>query len=642
MQGNNEKRAGEPILTSHPGRARAGFFLVTLICSISASAGLIEMPETRETPDLEESSMLLDMDIPGVRDRDPNPDSGPRLNVREFRIQGLVEYPKLGITRQEIIDRVEAIRFDLMGEGKLLESGYTLSELGEVSDLIAEIESETQDRHVTPVELQRLVFLIREQRRRRGITLGMIETVADTITRYYRERGFVLAKAYIPEQHVRDGVVTLTLLLGELGDVQVHNNSRYSEGRLKSAFSRDLAKPVVSSTIEERLFLLSDLPGLAVQGFFEPGSQVGDTRLNVNILAEERYSAAVRSDNHGSERTGEYRAYLDLLWNNPTGTSDQLHVGVLNSFKPRNSTYGSIRYNTNIFHPRLRLSVGASTNDFAIGSAGSSSRSAVGIEGESMVMDASVRYQIKRSRTKNFAASLRYSEVESQISISGFRVDFLDDVIRNTEFSFEFDRLNDDPRMLHQGNMRLISSQFIKGAEDAQPESVYIGRFGYSLLSFIKVPLLGREDRFVFNVSGQYAGHSLASVNQFALAGPGRARGFSINEYYADDGVVLSSDWLLNTSSLARFGNAGQTLSRSIQPYLFMDMAYGKSHAYQTGAPSSDASLADAGLGLRFNVGQSIRGNFSVGRPLSYRNSAVEDDLLKKTSKMFFEMQMVF
>src|SRR5690606_5589602 len=110
----------------------------------------------------------------------------------------------------------------------------------------------------------------------------MIETVADTITRYYRERGFILAKAYIPEQRVRDGVVTLTLLLGNLGEVTVLNNKSYTEKTLQSIFHPVIGKPVTAGNIEERLYFVNDLPGISAQAYFEPGSQVGDTRLNIN------------------------------------------------------------------------------------------------------------------------------------------------------------------------------------------------------------------------------------------------------------------------------------------------------------------------------------------------------------------------
>lgn len=327
-------------------------FLLTLavcLCSTAVRAGFLEMPDTSEVPEYERDSLLLDLDVPALRDRDPNPEAGPRLNVKEFRVQGLVEYPELGITRQEIIKRVEKIRFDMMDEGKLLDSGYTPEEIAQVSDLVAQIEKETEGRHVTPVEVQKLVFLIREQRRKRGITLGMIETVADTITHYYRERGFILAKAYIPKQHVRDGVVTLTLLLGDMGEVAVQNNHRYSEKQIKRIFNSSLGKPVSNTGVEENLYLVNDLPGLSATGYFEPGAQIGDTKLNVNVTREKRFSSNVRLDNHGSELTGLYRAYADFYWNNPSGLGDQVQLGVLESFQPDNSLYGSFRYSLPVY-----------------------------------------------------------------------------------------------------------------------------------------------------------------------------------------------------------------------------------------------------------------------------------------------------
>src|SRR5690606_21000590 len=118
--------------------------------------------------------------------------------------------------------------------------------------------------------------------------------------------------AYIPQQHVRDGVVTLTLLLGELGEVEVQNNQRYSDKTIERTFKSLLAEPVTNDRIEEKLFLTNDLPGLSAQGYFEPGSQVGDTKLNVNVTSERWYDANVRVDNHGSERSGEYRLYTDF------------------------------------------------------------------------------------------------------------------------------------------------------------------------------------------------------------------------------------------------------------------------------------------------------------------------------------------
>lgn len=629
-------RAG---LKSHLlGAALAGLMLYPAL----SNAGFLEMPDTQEVPEFERESMLLDMDVPSVRERDPDPQAGPRLNVREFRVQGLVEYPELGISREEIIEQVEAIRFDMMAEDKLLESGYTLDELGEVSDLIAEIEKKTEDEHVGPLEVQRLVFLIREQRRERGITLGMIETVADTITRYYRERGFILAKAYIPEQRVRDGIVNLTLLLGKMGEVEVHDNKRYSDNRIKNIFSGDFAKPVVNSRVEEKLFLANDLPGLSAQGYFEPGSQVGDTKFNINVLSERWYDVNIRQDNHGSARSGEYRVYADALLHNPTGTGDQLHLGVLASFSPDNSTYGSLRYNTRIIHPRIQFSIGGSNNDFILGN-NESGGSDFEIGGESFVVDASLKYQIRRTRVKNYAIGLRASKVESTISLGGIRADFLDDTVENTEIFYQFDVLNEQKRVLHQGNATLVSSDYVVGAEADQSESVYIGKFDYSMLTFMQLPFINAESRLVLRMSAQYAGESLASINQHSMAGPTRARGFSVNEYYADDAVSLGADIVFKGP---RFGNArfgGERLENMIQPFLFADLGYGIAHSFQDGNDSTEARLVNAGLGMKFNYKRNVRGSLSVAFPFSSENTALaEEETPGDGTNVYFDIQYAF
>ena len=122
------------------------YYLVTVllsigfVCPLTVMAGFLEMPDVSDVPDIERRTMLRDMDVPGVRDRNPDPEAGPRLAVSAFRLQGMVEFPELGITKAELDKLIEAIRSEMMAEGMLLDSGFTLEELGEVSDLLVKIE----------------------------------------------------------------------------------------------------------------------------------------------------------------------------------------------------------------------------------------------------------------------------------------------------------------------------------------------------------------------------------------------------------------------------------------------------------------------------------------------------------------------
>ena len=630
-------------------KAVAGGVLIALTfmqVNHTQAQNFLEMPELNDVPELEERSMLLDLDIPPVIARDPDPAAGPRLNVKEFRIQGIFDFPEYGISKEEVIERVEAIRFDLMEEEKLLDSGYTENELAEVSDLMAEIEEETKESHVTPLDVQRLVFLIREQRRSRGITLGMIESVADTITQYYRERGFILAKAYIPKQHVRDGIVNLTLMVGELGEIEVENNKLYRSSAIRRIFSSSIGKPVTYQRVEQDLYLMNDLPGFTGQGFFQPGTQVGDTRITVTASREKRFAAATRLDNHGSNKTGEYRAFIDLALNNPLGLGDSLGVSFLKTISPSNSDYYSLRYSTMLLNPRYRANIGYSLNDFVTGS-GNTTEDAGGFDifGESKVLDAGFSYIWKRSRKFNASFNLSYGDIETELAIplsenNPFLVNTLVDYYA---FGFSMDRLREKTRSLH-----IINAQFKKdNVEDTlnftefdKEPIIFTG--DYTRFAFIKHPLSNTPARLITKFGFHYAGEPSTTVSQFALSGPKRTRGFNLNRYFADDGAYTNVDVVFDSKLLngARF--LGERIKGAFQPYIFFDAAWGVEREVSVGAgefADLEATLANVGLGVKFSH-RALKANLSLAAPIVENfETEVED---ADSVNLFFDLQYSF
>jgi hemolysin activation/secretion protein len=633
--------------------SRTTFLVLALAClPLSLKAGILDMPDTTDLPEAEKKSLLKDLDVPGVKDRDPNPEGGPRLNVTEFRVQGVVEYPELGISYAELIKRVEAIRFDLMGEGEKTKSGYTLKELAEMADLVAEIEETTQEQHVGAVEVQKLVFLIREQRRKRGITLGMIETVADTITQYYRERGFILAKAYIPQQQVRDGVVTLNVMLGKLGSVVVQNNKRYRASALQRVFASDLEQPVTAETIEENLYLVNDYPGLYAQGVFEPGEQVGDTRLNLNVTREGWFDTNLRMDNHGAKTTGEFRLYGDVTVHNPTTLGDQITLSALTT--EEDSLYGAVRYSLPLYFPRLRLAAGYSTNDF-VSRLGLGSDKGAGFEfsGNSKVIDGDLTYQIERGRKRNMSMKLAHSSIKTEITFGGEGEVGISNDVANTSVKFHFDYLNERGRSLHQLDVGVIQSDETPDeatvASDAEGEPLrdynpQIFTLDYSLLTFFKNPLGTSDLRLVVNHSLQYAGKALAPVSQFDLSGPNRARGFALNHFVADDAAHLAADVIFPVPRWLQFGDGENASQDGLTPFILSDISYGLAYAQLDDSDSSDALLADLGVGLKLSTPWGLRGNLAVAFPVMDEITyAANESNSKKDNKdayhAYFEFQ---
>jgi hemolysin activation/secretion protein len=595
-------------------------------------------------PQLERKSLLKDLDIPSVRDRSPDPNAGPRLNVVKFKLEGIVEYPELGIHKTDIEQLIEGIRYDLMDEYKVQDSGFTEKELEEVADLLGKIEEETEGRHVSDLEVQKMVWLVREQRSNRGVTLGQIETVADRITQFYRERGFVLAKAYIPKQEVRDGIVTLTLLLGKLGEVRVHSNELYERDKIAAIFDDALTLPVTSQVIEEKLYLLNDYPGLTITGFFEPGNQVGDTRLNLDVRNESKYKSNLRLDNHGSEQTGEYRLYGEVFWNNPLGNADQLHIAALYATNPDNTDYYKLGYSTRLLSPRFTLSAAVSENDFVLGPGNSETVDILELFGKTIVQELSGNYRFKRSRTHSYYGEVSYQKIESQLRIGAFNDNGdsgLDDVVNNISLAFSFDVLNEKSKILHQGTMKLIAGDFVKGAEPGQDENYSIFNADYSLLTFLELPLFDTTTRLIYRAALQYTSSSLSSINQFTLGGPTRVRAYDSNQFSADDAVFTAVDWVFNAPGLFNFSLGGLNFKNIAHPFLFLDASWGEARSLVTGEKDTTGELYGMGVGLQFSHQGKFQGNLQLAFPLKeHFNSDIE--VAKDDFRLVFDFQYGF
>lgn len=593
---------------------------VVMVCGLLQTslvfADFLELPEVKEMQDPRSATYLKDLDVPGVKERSPDPTAGPRLAVSEFRIQGLVEYPELGITREALNQLVESIRFEIMGEGKLLESGYTLEELGEVSDLLVEIEGETLDRHVSNLDLQKLVWLVREQRSKRGVTLGQIEAVASKITNFYRERGFILAKAYIPKQQVRDGIVNLTLLLGHLGEVNVVNNTQYSSEKIKSAFNDLLTRPVTTSAVEERLYLINDYPGITVDGYFEPGYQIGDTRLNINVKNESKYSANVRLDNHGSDTTGRQRLYGDVQVNNIFGNADIISLAALQAADPSNTTYWRVLYSTDLFASRFKLAAELSQNQYIVDK--SDSAAPEDLSGTVNVQAASGKYIFKRSRTSNHNLELRYEVLESNLEIGNNNLGgTLDEKISNYVLTYNFDFLQEANNRLHQGYLRLLSGSFDYGADTDQDTSFLIYSAGYTLLNFWKIPYFNANTRILTRVNAQYAGSNISQLVKFSVAGPTRARAYDPSLFTADDALYLGIDWVFNSPEWFDFNLGGVNFKKLAKPFVFADYSYGTQHSLVAQEGKAIGTFADAGFGLQFSHENRFQANLMLAFPIS-------------------------
>ena len=174
----------------------------TLPGAATPGGALPEIPETGfSTPVLPDELFP----IPPVIDRPLGVEDGERLFVAKFLLKGTVDRPDQGILEAELKKMLEESRVVTQGLDKVGPDGFTGEERQEIASFMrAVVDDPEWDNQLADYEV--LVDRLREERldRDTGMTIGQMQEVANAVTQYYRNAGFILAQAFIPAQEVAE------------------------------------------------------------------------------------------------------------------------------------------------------------------------------------------------------------------------------------------------------------------------------------------------------------------------------------------------------------------------------------------------------------------------------------------------------
>lgn len=632
-------------------RRKIGLALVACMAMPSFAAdqaGLPSVPEPTLEQEFEKRTRIEGEDgtIPPVAERNPDPTAGTRIWVHEFSLKDIPVFPDDGITREGVASLVEQLRYDSMRLKEHVGLGYQRQDLVDIAQILNNIESRGMFAEVTPTDMEPLMDIVAEQRLKRGLTQGQLEEVAQAVTRYYRERGYILARAYIPAQEVAGGIVELRVLEGRLDSVQVQGEHRTDDALLTGPFTELVGGPVTADNIQGAMYLANDLPGVDVFGYFSPGTKIGTTKLNMNVRSEKRWDALLRIDNHGSEFTGDYRAFGLAQWLNPTGIGDEFQLGVLRTGSPSNSTYGLIEYQTPVFGLRNRAGINVSYNDYVVGALGSGNTD--DLTGTTTTVEATFRHNFVRGRRANFYAGLVAANKQSELSgISGTFVK--EEESRNIGITADWDRLFERKRMLSKVAVQVDSGEVLDGLELGQSDTFTKLYFEGSALFFVPAFFSDAAHRVVFNSVVQWSDVKMPSVELYSLGGPNAVRAYDTTLFSVDRAGFAELEMYLDLPKALDIGLAsGRSLKDVLQFTVFVDYAYGTQVALEptVGPAPIDqwASLTGAGIGVRFNWGNSLNAMLSVAKPVESRFSDPDVSISSddQSAQFWFETTYVF
>jgi hemolysin activation/secretion protein len=200
----------------------------------------------------------------------------------------------------------------------------------------------------------------------KSLNLAQLSAITDRITEYYHSHHYPLARAILPAQTIKDGVVVIQVLEARYGKVALHNQSRVTDSLLQSTLSPLKVGEVIEQTeMDHVLLLMSDVPKIEVHALVKPGDTVGTSDLDVTTLPGPRWSAIASIDDYGNKYTGRTRGGGTITLVDPFDHGDYLSLAGLSSGEDLN--YGRLSYETTLNGLGTRLGAAYSGLHYKLG-----------------------------------------------------------------------------------------------------------------------------------------------------------------------------------------------------------------------------------------------------------------------------------
>lgn len=247
---------------------------------------------------------------------------------------------------------------------------------------------------------------------RKPLTFSQLQEATSLITKYYREKGYFVARAYIPVQDIKssDGVVKIAIIEGNYGEFKLTNNSNVKDSIVQGMFddAKNRGNVVSTYTLERSMLIINDTPGVVVTGAdVRPGAEVGTSDFIVTTESSAPYSGYVIADNYGSKYTSTYRTMAGGSINNPFKIGDKISLSGLYGANGNIDNYRA-SYSFPILPNGLRGEIAYSDTNYKIEKKYLSNPNA-NQYGDSNTLEATLSYPIIRTRAESLYTTFTYT-----------------------------------------------------------------------------------------------------------------------------------------------------------------------------------------------------------------------------------------
>lgn len=381
-------------------------------------------------------------------------------------------------------------------------------------------------------------------------TIDGLNDAATKVRAYYRERGYFLSQAYLPQQEIRDGVVEIAVIEARLGKVALDfkEGTRYSEGIVRGIVNAHLKEGdlITEGSLETPLLLLNDFPNAVVQSEIRPSATVGAADVIVRVSdAPGWVSGSVDIDNHGNRFTGAIRAGISMNINNPLALGDQLSYRGFTTDEQMG--FYRLAYMLPVGYWGTRVGVSYATFHYQLGKDFHN----LGAHGAGSVYTAYGFHPVLRTRSSNLIVQFAHEDKRMND-----RVDFPTGGAASSNdvrkiVSSKIGLVGDHRDAFLGGGLNSFSYTITEGNVFIEPTGTRLadladrytqGRFAKHNYEFRRLQKITDNASLLLSLQGQMGSKNLASAEKFSLGGASGVRAYPAGEALGDTGYVFQGE----------------------------------------------------------------------------------------------------
>ncbi|MFY4805440.1 ShlB/FhaC/HecB family hemolysin secretion/activation protein [Aliarcobacter butzleri] len=239
------------------------------------------------------------------------------------------------------------------------------------------------------------------------LNFNQIKEIVTKISKLYKDRGYFVARAYLPAQNIQQNqnILNISILEGNYGEFNINNSSLVRNSVVQDIFDNTKFDKVINTKVIERaMLLINDRAGVKIsKAQLSPGTKVGSSDFNIETVSEPRVDGYVVSDNYGSRYTGEYRVQALVNINSLATLGDKLSISglVSNGADLKN---GKLAYEIPILSNGLKANFAYSRTNYNL----VKEYKALDANGNSNIYEVGLSYPIVLKNDESLYVKLKY------------------------------------------------------------------------------------------------------------------------------------------------------------------------------------------------------------------------------------------